>query len=145
DLEVQFAHTGNQRLARIRVGVNLERRIFLRQFAQSRTHLLLVRFRLGLDGNRNDGSWKVHGFEHDRIAFDTDRVAGRDALQTDSRRNVAGAHLADLFALVGVHFEQPPDALAAVPARVINGVAVVDGHRYNRDDGRLTNECVGLD
>ena len=39
------------------------------------------------------------------------RVARADILQTNCRANVASQNFADLFALVGVHLQQPPNAL----------------------------------
>src|ERR1700754_300427 len=42
DLKVQLAHTGDDRLAGVRIGVYAEGRIFLRQLGQRHTHLLLV-------------------------------------------------------------------------------------------------------
>src|SRR5690606_443520 len=48
NLEVQFTHTRDNRLAGLFVGVHPERRIFLGQARQGDTHFLLVGLRLGL-------------------------------------------------------------------------------------------------
>jgi hypothetical protein len=53
DLEVKLPHAGDDRLTRIRIGVNAEGRILLRQLGQSHAHLLLVRLRLRLHGDED--------------------------------------------------------------------------------------------
>ena len=50
DLEVQFTHARDDRLAGFLVCVNAERRVLLRQAIQRNAHLFLVGLGLGLDG-----------------------------------------------------------------------------------------------
>ena len=80
DLKVQFAHAGDDRLSRIRVGVHLERRIFLRQLVQRDAHLLLVRLRLRLDRHRDDRLRELDVLEQDRRLLIGQRIARRDVL-----------------------------------------------------------------
>ena len=54
------------------------------------------------------------------------RVAGSDVAQTYARADIARVNFADLFALVGVHLEQSPDALAALLADVVDGIASLE-------------------
>src|SRR5260221_350323 len=62
NLETQFAHPGNNRLAGFLTGGNAERRIFLRQAAQRPAQLVLIAARLGLDGHANNGRRKIDLF-----------------------------------------------------------------------------------
>ena len=67
-----------------------ERRIFLRQLAESDAHLFLIGFGLRLDGHSDNGLRKVHGFEKNLFVLVADGVTGCDVSQTDSGRNVTG-------------------------------------------------------
>ena len=49
DLQMELAHTGNDRLARLRIGVLLECRIFFSKLSEGNTQLLLTGFGLRLD------------------------------------------------------------------------------------------------
>jgi len=51
DLQVQFAHTADNRLAAVGISVNLERGIFLSQPSQRHAHFFLVGLGLRLDRN----------------------------------------------------------------------------------------------
>src|SRR6202043_953354 len=89
DLEMQFAHAGNDGLARINVGSNAEGRIFLRQLGESHTHLLLVSLGLRLNGNLNNWCREVNRLEDYRVFVRADGVAGDKILETDGSTNIA--------------------------------------------------------
>ena len=98
---------------RIRIRMNLERRIFLRQLVQSDAHLLLIGLGFRLDGDGNHRLREIHRFEKDLLVLIADRVAGRDVAKPDGGGDVAGEHVFDFFALVRVHLQQTADALAS--------------------------------
>src|SRR6202051_379904 len=54
NLEVQFAHAGDDRLAGFLIGRNNKRRILLRETSQRDAQLVLIGARLGLDSYAND-------------------------------------------------------------------------------------------
>ena len=83
--------------------------------AERHAHLFLVGLGLGLDRDRDDRLGEVHRLEHDRVVLVADRVAGLDVPQADGGGDVAGPDFLDLLALVGVHLQEPADALAARP------------------------------
>ena len=112
---------------------------------EGHAHLFLVGLRLGLDRDRDDRLGEVHRLEDDRGVLVADRVAGRDVPQADGRRDVAGPDLLDLLALVGVHLEQPADALAWSLGRVEDGGAGVEVPRVDAEEGELADEGVGHD
>ena len=63
NLEVQLSHAGDDRLTRFVVGVDAERRIFLRQSLQRDGQFLGVGLRLGLDGHVDHRGREVHLFQ----------------------------------------------------------------------------------
>src|SRR4029077_6837191 len=120
DFEVQLAHAANDGLSAIGVGVNLEGGIFLGQLGKGHTHFFLVGLGLGLNRDRNHGNRERNRLESDGMFLVANRVAGRNVLQTNRRTNIACQNLVDVFALVGMHLEQPPNTLTTSAASVQN-------------------------
>src|SRR5438309_2850396 len=107
DLEVQFAHAGDQVLSRLLIDLDLDARIRLGDQAEGLDELRQVRRRLGLDRDRYNGVGVVddllerlhvlvvaHGRASDRVlqADDRDHVPGidlvhRDAVRADDHRH----------------------------------------------------------
>ena len=133
DFQMQLAHAADDGLSAVGIGVNFKRGIFLRQAPQRHAHFFLIGFRLGLNRNRNHGHRKRNIFERDGMLLIADRVARADALQSNGGANVARENFADLFALVGVHLQQPPNALTSAPARVQHGVSGLQSARSKRE------------
>src|SRR5438309_8087580 len=77
--------------------------------------------------------------------FVADGVAGADILQADSGTDISRQNFADVFALVGVHLEQTPNALGPATACVQHGVAGLQLSRVNADKSQLANERIGHD
>ena len=91
-LKVKLAHAGDDRLAGLLVGANLEGRVLLGQALDSSAELLLVALGLGLDGDRDDRRREVHGLQHDRLGRITQGVARGGVLQAHHGNDVAGAY-----------------------------------------------------
>src|SRR6266513_856085 len=138
DFQVQLAHPGDDRLRRLGVAMNAERRIFLGE-------LLLVGLGLGLDGDRDHRLGELHRLEDDGVALVTQRVAGLRVLQPDGRRDVARAHLFDFLALVRVHLQQPADALLLVLGAVIDVGAGGEHARIDPEERQLPHVRIGHD
>ena len=66
------------------------------------------------------GSGNIDVLEQDRILLVAQRVAGAGVGHADGRRDVAGADRVDVFAMVGVHAQDAPDALFLATARVVD-------------------------
>ena len=145
DLEVQLAHAGDDRLARFLVGVDAERRVFLRQAIERDAHLFLVGLGLRLDRHVDHRLREDHLLEHDDVLRIAQRVAGRRFLQSDRRGDVAGAHFLDLLALVGVHLQDAADAFLAALDRVVDRVAGIDDARIHAEEDQLADVRVGHD
>ncbi len=67
DLEVELAHPGDDRLVRLLVRVDAERRVFLHELRERHAHLFLVGLRLRLDRERDDGLGELHRLEDDDV------------------------------------------------------------------------------
>ena len=59
---------GDDRLRRLGIRVHAEGRILLRQLLQRDRQLVLIRLRLRLDGDVDDGVRELHRLEDDRVA-----------------------------------------------------------------------------
>jgi hypothetical protein len=100
-------------------------------------HLLDRFLGLRLDRDVDDRDREGHALQHHRVIRRGQRVAGAGVLQADEGGDVAGMDLLDLGALVGMHLEHPPDALAMVLGGVHHRVARlqragIDAHEGQR-------------
>src|ERR1039457_2000273 len=145
DLEMELAHPGDDRLVRLLVRVDAERRVFLHELRERHAHLFLVGLRLRLDCERDDGLGELHGLEDDDVIALADRVARRDVLQAHGGGDVARPDLLDLLALVRVHLQEPADALVRLLRRVVDARARVEVARVDAEERELADERVGHD
>src|SRR5436190_2434390 len=145
DLEVQLAHAGDDHFTGGLVRLHAEGRILVHQLAEALAELFLVRLGLRLDRERDDRLREVHRLEHDRLLLVADRVAGRHGAEPDGRGDVPGVDFLDLFALVRVHLQQAPDALALLLGRVVDRRPRGEDARVDADEGQLADERVGHD
>ena len=122
-----------------------ERRILLRQLAERRGHLFLVRHRTGLHRHRDHRLRKLHAFEHDGVVPVAECVARGCVLEADGGGDVAGPHLLDLVAAVGVHLHHPADPFAPGPHRVEHLIAGSQHPRIDPEEGERADERVGGD
>ena len=114
-------------------------------FAIAVPSFLLIGLGLRLDRELDHGDREVDRFEHDRILLIADRVAGRDGLQTHGGGDIAGHDLLDFLALVGVHAQQPPDALLAPLGDVENRLSRPQLARIDAEKRELADKRVGHD
>ena len=108
-------------------------------------HLFLIGLGLRLDGQLNHRRREIDRFERDRMLFIADRVARRNGLQTHRRADIARHDLLNVFALVGVHAQQPAHALLAALGDVVDRFARVHLARVNPEERQLTRVRVGHD
>src|SRR5690606_37591257 len=83
DLEMELAHPADDRLTRLLVRVDAERRVLLRKLREPRGQLVLVSLRLRLDRHRDDRLRERHRLEDDWIVGIAERVTGLRVLETD--------------------------------------------------------------
>ena len=65
---MELAHAGDDRLAGLLVGADLEGRVFLGEREERLAQLVLVGLGLGLDGDVDDRLGELDVLEHDRLA-----------------------------------------------------------------------------
>eukprot|EP01136_Pigoraptor_vietnamica_P024345 Opistho-1_new@6882 len=140
---MQLAHAGNQGLAGLFVGLDAERRIFLRQALQGDAHFFLVSLGLRFDSLRDDGLGEHHALEHDDGIRITQGFARGHVFQTNAGGNVAGADFADFFAVVGVHLHDTADTLFLALDRVVDTVALFQDAGVHAHKGQLADKGVG--
>ena len=132
DFQMQLAHAADDGLSAVGIGVNFKGRIFLGQAAERHAHLFLIRLGLRFDRNRDHGNRKRDRLQRNGMIFVANRVARTHILQSHSRADVARQNLADLFALVGVHLQQTPNALGLGRANVPHRIAGLELARSTR-------------
>ena len=142
---MQLAHTGNDGLTRLFVGVGLKRRVLLGQLHQGDAHLLLTGLGLRLDGHADNGLGEFHGLEDDRMLLIAERVAGRGVLHTDRGGDIAGIDRVDILAVIGVHLQDAAQTLAGALRGVQNGRALVEAAGINAEEAQLADIRVGRD
>ena len=144
-LQVQLAHTGDDRLTGLLVGVGLEGRVLFGQLCESDAHLLLAGLGLGLDGHADDGLGELHVLEHDLVLVIAERIARGGVLQADGRGDVAGVGGLQVLTVIGVHQKDAAHALALALRGVDDGVARVDRAGIDAEEGELADIGVGHD
>ena len=142
-LEMELAHPVDQRLAGLLVGLDLEGRVLLGEAREARRELLLVGLGLGLDRDRDHRLGELDLLELDRRVGGAEGVAGGGLLEADAGDDVARVALLDLLAVVGVHHQQPPDALGAPGRGVEHAAARGELAGVDAEVGQLADVGVG--
>ena len=127
DLEVQLAHAGDDRLAGLLVGADPEGRILLRQLAAapvaSFSWSALV---LGSMATEMTGSGKSIDSSRIGVLGIAERVAGASPSLRPTAAAMSPAQTSStLFALVGVHLEQPADRAPSCRLATLSTVSPV--------------------
>ena len=142
---MQLAHAGDDGLARLLVGVDLEGRILLGELLQADGQLVLLCLGLGLDGDVDNRVREVHGLEDDGMVLIAQRLAGGGVLQADDGDDVTCLAVVDVDLLGCVHLEQTADALALAANGVVRVGAGIQATGVDADVGELADERVGHD
>uniref|UniRef100_A0A6J7PKK7 Unannotated protein n=1 Tax=freshwater metagenome TaxID=449393 RepID=A0A6J7PKK7_9ZZZZ len=143
---MQLAHAGDNCLAGFLVGADTERGVLVGQRLQRLAELVLVHLGLGLDRHVDHGLGEDHALEHDRVGAVAKRVTGGDLLETETSHDVTRKRGVDVLALVRMHEEQPPDALASLLGGVVDFVALADLTRVHTEVGELAERiCHDLE
>jgi len=96
DFQVQLAHAGKDRLARLLVLAELAGRVLGGERLHRVDELVLVGRALRLDGHEHDGLRRGDALEVARLHLGAERIARRAVLEADDRADVARAQLLDL-------------------------------------------------
>src|SRR5581483_10369845 len=125
NLQVQFAHPGNNQLAGFFVGEATEGRIFFGQALQTFAHLFAISFGLGFDRHRNNRFRERWGLEHDLEVLVAQSVTRGDVSDTDQCGDVAGVGRIHIDPFIGLDHQHAADALALARARIVNYVTLL--------------------
>src|SRR5215211_7527787 len=146
DLEVKFAHAGDDGLPRLLVAAHGEGRVLLGETLERQGELLLVGLRLGLDGLPYNGLREDHLLQHDLLGvFRRDERVARPRIgEPDGRDELAGIDLVALLAAVGVELQKPAYPLAPAFGRVHHVGAGLERARIHPHVSQLPDVRVGL-
>ena len=108
---MQLAHTCDNGLSCIAVGMLTEGRILLCKLCKCRTKLVLTSLCLGLDSKLYNRLWEFHRFKNNRVSFITNGITCGCILEADGCSNVARVNLFKLHSLIGVHLQDTSDTL----------------------------------
>ena len=122
DIEVKFAHPGDNGLPGFFICLDAERGIFLCKLRQGQTHLFLIGLRSRLYRNRNNGLRKLHSLENNSIVRVAERIACGHIFEANRGRDIARQHFFNFFATVGVHLNHTADALLLTLHGVEDGI-----------------------
>ncbi len=145
DVEVQLAHTADDGLARILVGVHGEGGVLLGQLRECDAELVEVLLGLGLNGQTDHRLGEGHLLQHDRTILGAERVTRVNLLETYGRANVAGTYGLHRILLVGVHLVDAADALALAAACVQHIRTRIELARIYAHESQTAHEGVGSD
>src|SRR4051794_36660269 len=114
---MQRTHTAHERLARVLVGLYLERRVFKLQDFEREPQLVTIRAAVRLDRLADDRLREGNWFEKYRMSGLAEGVARHRVLQAKHTDDIAGRSILDLFEAprgVGVNVEEFGDVLLDV-------------------------------
>jgi len=131
DVEVQLAHSLDQRFARIFVCRDLEGGVFLNHLVQRHTHLLGAGLVLRRNSDRDHRVRKYHRLKRGRVLWIRKRVACTCVLHAEQGDDVTGLRSLELLARVGVHLDDAADTLGLARERVQYAVAFLQCARVD--------------
>ena len=139
---MEFAHAGNDSLAGLLVGRHLKSRVLLGESTQANGHLLLVGLGSRLDRHRDNRLGKGWRFESEIQIAGAESVPRDDVLDPDHRADVAGIHLGDVVATIGLHDHETADAFRPAGSRVEERAALLDGTGVNPYENEFADEGI---
>ena len=145
NVQMQFAHAGDNGLTSFLVCPGTEGRVFFCQLCQSDAHLFLTSLGLRFDCELNNRFWEFHGFQNDRILFVAEGITGCGILQTNSSSDITSIYGFDILSVVGVHLKDPSHSFSVILGCVQHGRTCVNGTRIYTEEAQLTNERVCCD
>ena len=114
DLQMELAHSGNDRLSRFMVCIGAEGRILFSKLCQRDSDLLLSCLRLGLDRNVDNGLREDHGLQHDRAVLTAQGIACCSVLKSDGCRDISGVYFFQIRPVICMHHQDAAETLFPV-------------------------------
>ena len=145
DLQVELAHPGDDGLAGLLVGPDLEGRVLLGQPPDGGAELVLVRLGPRLDRHVDDRRRERHRLQDHLVALIAERVARARVLEPHDGHDLASDRGRALLALVRVHLVDLADPLPAALGGVQHLLAGLQGAGVDPDVGQLAQVLVRHD
>ena len=142
---MQLAHTSNDSLAGLFIGVGLKGGVLFGQLCQRDAHLLVAGLGLRLNGNADNGLRELHGLQNDGMILITQSITSGGVLQTDNSRDITCIAAVDILAVIGVHLQDAAHTLLGVLHGVVDSGTCLNLAGVNTEVCQLTNERVGSD
>ena len=120
DIQMEFAHTGDDGLAGFSIGLDFECRVFFSQTSQGNAHFFLVSFRLRFNGYGNNRIREFHLFKNDRVFFIAQCIACSRIFQANDTADIARVGFLDFFTVVSVHPEDTANTFFFTFCRVVD-------------------------
>ena len=142
---MELTHSGDDGLARFRICVSLECRVFLSQLGKRDTHLFLTDLGLRFDSDLNDRIREFHRFEHNWMLVIAECVARGRKLETYRRSDISRIDCFELASVIGVHLQDTSESLLTVFRRVVYVRARIERARVYPEERQLAHERVSHD
>ena len=120
DVQMELAHTADDGLSCLVVGLDRKGRVLFGEFAEGDAEFVKILLGLWLDGDTDDGIREIHRLEGDRVLLNTDGVACAEVLEADCCADVSGLHKLDRILVVGMHLVQSGDPF------LLAGTGIID-------------------
>ena len=142
DIQVQLAHTLDDGLAGLFVGLDPEGRVFLDHLVDRQTHLLGTALVLRLDRDGDNRVREDHRLERRRFVLVCQGVTGLGVLQADEGNDVARLAAVQFDTLVGVHLNDTADTLGLAGVGIEQGIALFHGTGIDAGEGQGAKTVV---
>ncbi len=142
NLQMKLAHTRDNGLSCLLVGLCAEGWVFFGQFCQSLTHLSLSSFCLRLNRNINNRLWELHGFQNNRMLFITDSITCCCQLKAYCGGNIARINLIEFLSLICMHLKNTTYTLLFALCSIQYIRTRVHGTRVHTEECEFSHKWV---
>ena len=115
---MMFAHTADDGLARLLIGLGGECRVLFGEFGQCQRELVYVALCLGFPRNADYRLGEHHRFQNYRFVIDAYRISGAQLLEPDCGADITCLHKVYRVLFVAVHLIQSRNSFFLVCAGV---------------------------
>ena len=145
DVQMEFAHAGNDGLTGFRIGIGLEGRIFLAQLGQREVHLVLVISGLRFHRHVDDRIGEDHGFQMQFVSFIAECITGSGILEANGGGDVSGMDFGDVLLVIGMHLQNASEPLLLPSGGIVDVRTALGCSRVDPEIGQLAHVGVGHD
>src|SRR3990167_3374536 len=108
---MKLTHATDDSLASLVINFNAEGWVLFCQALQGQTHLFLIGFGLGLNGNTDRRFRERNTLKHNWIVWITKSVASSSLLETNNGGNITSCDLRYIFTVISMHSDNSAHTL----------------------------------